>query len=154
MFAALMDFLEQQLGDKPTAGRPSSQDTRRAVAALCVEMARADTEEHPGELERAQAVLAQRFALSPEEAAALLKEGMTEDDRAASLYRFVTLINQQFDDAGKRDLMEMLWRVALADGRLDKYEDALMHKLADLMYVPLTELMYAKQKALAGKSGE
>ncbi|MBU6422068.1 MAG: TerB family tellurite resistance protein, partial [Gammaproteobacteria bacterium] len=112
---------------------------------------RADMQEHPDELARAQAVLAQRFSLSNEQAAGLLKDGVVESDRSASLYRFVTLINRQFDTDAKRDLLVMLWRVAYADGLLDKYEDALMHKLADLMYVPVVELMRAKNLALQGK---
>ncbi|MBU6509029.1 MAG: TerB family tellurite resistance protein [Gammaproteobacteria bacterium] len=151
MFAQLVNFLEQQLGTKGGDSPVSADELQRAVAALCVEMARADMQEHPDELARAQAVLAQRFSLSNEQAAGLLKDGVVESDRSASLYRFVTLINRQFDTDAKRDLLVMLWRVAYADGLLDKYEDALMHKLADLMYVPVVELMRAKNLALQGK---
>lgn len=151
MFAQLVNFLEQQLGTRGGDSPVSADELQRTVAALCVEMARADMQEHPDELARAQAMLAQRFSLTAEQAAGLLKDGMAESDRSASLYRFVTLINGQFDADAKRDLLVMLWRVAYADGRLDKYEDALMHKLADLMYVPVVELMRAKNLALQEK---
>lgn len=151
MFAQLVKFLDQQLNSRNGNAPVSADELQRAVAALCVEMARADMQEHPDELARAQAVLAQRFSLSNEQAAGLLKDGVVESDRSASLYRFVTLINRQFDTDAKRDLLVMLWRVAYADGLLDKYEDALMHKLADLMYVPVVELMRAKNLALQGK---
>lgn len=76
---------------------------------------------------------------------------MAESERAASLYRFVKLINRQFDADAKRGLLVMLWRLAYADGQLDKYEDALMHKLAELMYVPIVDLMRAKDLALQEK---
>ena len=151
MFAQLVSFLQQQCGNLNGDAAVSTGDLQRAVAALCVEMARADLEDHPDELAHAQTVLAQRFSLTGEQAAALLQEGMAESKRSASLYRFVTLINRQFDGDAKRGLMVMLWRVALADGRLDKYEDALMHKLADLLYVPIVELMRAKDMALKEK---
>jgi len=151
MFLQLMNFLEQQLGDRNADAEVSPDALRRAVAALCVEMARADMQDNPDELARAQTVLAQRFSLDPQQAAALLKEGVAESERAASLYRFVTLINQQFDTAAKRGLLVVLWKVAFADGRLDKYEDALMHKLAELLYMPIVELMRAKDLALAEK---
>ncbi|MDE2108897.1 MAG: TerB family tellurite resistance protein, partial [Gammaproteobacteria bacterium] len=89
MFAQLVNFLEQQLGTKGGDSPVSADELQRAVAALCVEMARADMQEHPDELARAQAVLAQRFSLSNEQAAGLLKDGVVESDRSASLYRFV-----------------------------------------------------------------
>lgn len=151
MFAQLVKFLDQQLGNRNGDAAVPADELQRAVAALCVEMARADMDEHPNELARTQAMLAQRFSLTDQQAAALLKEGMADSDRSASLYRFVTLINQQFDPAAKRDLLVMLWKVAFADGQLDKYEDALMHKLADLLYVPIVELMRAKNMALQEK---
>lgn len=151
MFAQLVNFLDQQFGNRNGNAAVPADELQRAVAALCVEMARADMEEHPNELARTQAMLAQRFSLTDQQAAALLKEGMADADRSASLYRFVALINQQFDPVAKRDLLVMLWKVAFADGQLDKYEDALMHKLADLLYVPIVDLMRAKDLALKEK---
>ncbi|HEX5339469.1 MAG TPA: TerB family tellurite resistance protein, partial [Gammaproteobacteria bacterium] len=76
--------------------------------------------------------------------------GRSQADQAASLYRFTRPLNEYFDMPGKIALIEMLWRVALEDGKLDKYEDALMHKLAGLLYVSPTDLMLAKQRALNG----
>lgn len=108
MFAQLVNFLEQQLGNKGGDTEVSPDELRRAVAALCVEMARADMEEHPDELARARAMLAQRFSLDEQQAATLLQEGVKEADRATSLYRFVNLINCQFVPPAKRDLLVML----------------------------------------------
>jgi uncharacterized tellurite resistance protein B-like protein len=152
MFASLVDFLERSLGDKSAAAvKDQNTDTRLAVAALCVEMVRADFDEQPQELERATALLAERFSLDPAEAAALLQAGRSQADQAASLYRFTRPLNQSLDTPEKIALIEMLWQVALEDGRLDKYEDALVHKLADLLYVSPADLMLAKQRVLSGK---
>ncbi len=121
------------------------------MAALCVEMARADMQEKPEELERAKGMLAQRFALDDEAAQALINAGRKESDHSVSLYRFTHLLNEHLDETKKRTLLEMLWKVAYEDGSLDKYEDALMHKLAELLYVPIADLMLTKQRALAAK---
>ncbi|MGB9429610.1 MAG: TerB family tellurite resistance protein [Gammaproteobacteria bacterium] len=150
MFASFVDFIERNLSEKRTTADPQ-QALRLAVAALCVEIARADMHEKPEELERAKQMLAQRFSLNEQEAEALITAGRTESDQSVSLYRFTKLLNEHLDEAKKQTLLEMLWRVAYEDGRLDKYEDALMHKLAELLYVPLAELMRAKDKALAGE---
>lgn len=152
MFASLVDFLERNFTSGPAVAVQSPDtDTRLAVAALCVEMARADFDEQPEELERAGRLLAERFNLDRAEAQALLQAGRSQADQAVSLYRFTRPLNQTLDMPGKIALIEMLWHVALEDGKLDKYEDALMHKLADLLYVPLADLMLAKERILNGK---
>jgi uncharacterized tellurite resistance protein B-like protein len=152
MFASLVDFLERNLNDKSGAvAQDPDAAARLAVATLCIEMTRADFDEQPQELERANALLAERFKLEQSEADALLQAARTQSDQAVSLQRFTRPLNQYFDMPGKINLIEMLWQVALEDGKLDKYEDALMHKLADLLYVPLADLMLAKQRVLSGK---
>ena len=152
MFASFVQFIEQNLAEKRTRNAvDDKQALRLAVAALCVEMARADMQEKPSELQRAKTMLAKRFGLDEQEAQALIRAGSSASDQCVSLYGFTRLLNEHLDPAGKQNLFEMLWRVAFEDGQLDKYEDALMHKLAELLYVPLRDLMLAKQKALAAE---
>ena len=143
-----MDFLEQcRNGAAAPAGGPEDE-LRLAVAALLVEMARADFQADAGELDQARTALAQRYGLRPEEAASLLAAAEREADQSVSLYRFTRLINERLAPADKLTLVRMLWEVAYADERLDKHEDALMHKLADLLYVPLSDLMRLKDGVL------
>jgi len=146
MFSSLLAFLEQQLAAPGEEAVPLEQ-LRVAAAALLVEMARADFNEDETELTRARELLAERYGLTPEAAAELLATARSESDHSVSLFRFTHLINQHFEMPEKLMLMGMLWDVAYADGRLDKHEDALMHKLSDLLYVPLTDLMALKERA-------
>ncbi len=118
-----------------------------AAAALLVEMSRADFDEAEVELEKARELLTERYGLEPGDAAELIKAAQAESDHSASLFRFTHLVNQHFQPEEKLQLMAMLWDVAYADGRLDKHEDALMHKLADLLYVPLKDLIREKEAA-------
>jgi uncharacterized tellurite resistance protein B-like protein len=152
VFTALVTFLEQHLADdKPTAQALPQQALRTAAAALLVEMARVDFDEADTELTRARELLTERYGLTPEDAAQLLRAAQAESDRAVSLFRFTHLVNQHLGATDKLALMEMLWEVAYADGRLDKHEDALMHKLGDLLYVPLKDLMLAKERVRTKK---
>lgn len=146
MLASLLSFLEQRLSG-PVAQSVPYDDLRVAAAALLVEMARADFDEDETELAQVHELLAERYKLTPEAAGELLSAAQEESDHAVSLFRFTHLINQHFEMPDKLALMSMLWDVAYADGKLDKHEDALMHKLADLMYVPHTDLMAAKEQA-------
>ena len=43
--------------------------------------------------------------------------------------------------------MELLWDVAYADGRLHKYEEHLVRRIADLIHVPHRTFIRAKHKA-------
>ncbi|MDE2235264.1 MAG: TerB family tellurite resistance protein [Gammaproteobacteria bacterium] len=152
MFASFVQFIEQNLATKRSGNAVDDQQALRlAVAALCVEMARADMQEKPVEMQRAKKTLAKRFCLDEQEAEALMRAGSSASDQCVSLYGFTKLLNEHLNPSGKQSLFEMLWRVAIEDGKLDKYEDALMHKLAELLYVPLRDLMLAKQKALAAE---
>lgn len=145
MFAPLLSFIEQRFAS-PQAPPVPHEALRVATAALLVEMARADINEDESELEEAKQLLAERYGLNEQLSAELLAAAQTESDRSVSLFRFTHLINQHFGMPDKLLLMEMLWGVAYTDGRIDKHEDALMHKLAELLYVPLNDLMNAKDR--------
>ena len=50
------------------------------------------------------------------------------------------------DGEGKLRIIEMFWKVAYADGRLDSHEDYLIHKLGKLLRLSHKQLIDAKLK--------
>jgi uncharacterized tellurite resistance protein B-like protein len=60
------------------------------------------------------------------------------------LWRFASLINKNYSIEEKESIMEMIWRVAYADGHLDKHEDYLVHKMAKLLRLSHKQLIEAK----------
>ena len=64
------------------------------------------------------------------------------------------LINRHFSQEEKNHIVELLWEVAYADGELDKYEEHLVRKLADLIYVPHRSFIRAKHRAKARLGAE
>jgi uncharacterized tellurite resistance protein B-like protein len=50
--------------------------------------------------------------------------------------------------AQKTTVVEMLWRVAAADGRIDPHEELLVRKVADLLYLPQAAWVKAREAAL------
>ncbi|HVC29192.1 MAG TPA: TerB family tellurite resistance protein [Gammaproteobacteria bacterium] len=104
MFASFIGFIEKTLVEKHARDSTDPQQALRlAVAALCVEMARADMQEKPEELERAKAMLARRFCLDDQEAQALIRAGRTVSDQSVSLYGFTHLLNEHLDATKKAD---------------------------------------------------
>ncbi len=124
----LMDGSEEQQVDRGRA-------LRIATAALLSEVARADYEEQVEESELIFELLKQRFGLRAEDAELLQTEGYEQADDAVSLQAFTRLLHEELTEDEKFELVEMLWKVAFADDHLDRYEDHLVRKIADLLYV-------------------
>jgi uncharacterized tellurite resistance protein B-like protein len=132
-------------------GEAAQEDTREhavrvATALLLVEVARADYEDDPLEEATIRTTLKEFFALRDEEAEMLIEESRLTADRTAGLQQFTRLLHEQLTAEEKQTIVEMLWRVALADERLDKHEDHLVRKIAGLLYVPHRDLIRLRNK--------
>lgn len=121
---------------------------RLATAALLMEMVRADFAEQPVEREHVLTLLAREFGLSSQEAVRLAELGAEQAHAAVSLYEFTAAIDASMATADKVRIIEMLWQVAYADGALDKYEEHLLRKLADLLHLSHRQLLQAKHRVL------
>ena len=67
-----------------------------------------------------------------------------ESSAATSLYEFTSLINEHCDYREKCALVRNMWRIAYADARLSKYEDHLIRKVSDLIYVTHSDFIRTK----------
>lgn len=130
------------------AGEERKRACRVAGAALLVEMSRADHEVTEVERGVIESALGHVFELGPAAAARLYREAERHADDATSLYEFTRLINDHFEPAEKENLVELLWFVAFADGELDKYEEHLVRRVADLIHVSHGVFIRAKHRAM------
>jgi uncharacterized tellurite resistance protein B-like protein len=117
-----------------------------ATAALLVEMTRADYDVKEAERLSVTAAIQKAFGLSAQETDELVRLAELEAENATSLYEFTSLINAHFSPEQKQRVVELLWRVAFSDGQLDRYEEHLVRKVADLIYVPHRTFIQAKHK--------
>lgn len=127
--------------------RPSEHDLDLASAALLVEVMRADHEIDPQEQATLTQALTDTFDLSKPEAEALMADAQTLVEASNDLYQFTRIINEQTSEADKFNLLKNLWRVALASNGLDKYEEHLIRRIAELLYIPHGEFIRAKINA-------
>jgi uncharacterized tellurite resistance protein B-like protein len=118
-----------------------------ATATLLVEMTRADFEIRAEEQTAVEDAIRRAFRLSAAETAELVERANAEADHATSLHEFTRLINEHFSPEQKFHVIELLWRVAYADGKIDRYEEHLVRKIAELVYVPHREFIRAKLRA-------
>ena len=118
-----------------------------ACAALLVEVAAADYVEDPREYDVIAETVGAVLNVDAADIAALIQEAQSEVKESISLYPYTSLINDHCSPDDKYKVIKAMWRVAYADGDLDKYEMHLIRKVAGLIYLPDDEVMRAKRDA-------
>ncbi len=114
---------------------------RLATAALLIEVVRADYEEDIKETEAVIWQLQTHFDLTEEETLLLVEEAAQKADHSVSLQEFTRLLHENLSAKEKHSVIEMLWLIALADDHLDKHEDYVVRKVAELLYVTHGDLI-------------
>jgi uncharacterized tellurite resistance protein B-like protein len=153
MLNSLRDFLVKHVfPDLEQTGSEADPEhaVRLATAALLVEVMRADFAVAPEERSEILAVMQRHFDLTDEETRELLAAAEAETDAAVSLFPMVKLLNDTLDPSQRAHVVELLWRVAYSDGRVDKYEEGLIRKVAELLFVPHGDFIRAKHRAQQG----
>ena len=100
---------------------------------------------------RGRAIAPNRFvvSLSAEDATQLANEASEVAEDLISVHQFTSLLHKFLSEEEKSEVVALLWRIAYADGRLDKYEDSLVLKVSDLLYVSRGRVMQLKHDAQA-----
>lgn len=131
------------VGDK---NKEKSHDIRIATCALLLEMSNIDGEFSGLEREDIISVLKKDYHLPNEDAVSLMEATKKELEGSIDLWRFTNLINQNYSLEEKIRVIETVWKIAFTDGKLDKHEDYLLHKLAKLLRLSHKQLIEAKLK--------
>jgi uncharacterized tellurite resistance protein B-like protein len=143
MFKALQKFLD----DHFVLEEPSlfgHQELRLAAAALLFEAARADFDLDSAEQDALYMLVREQFELEEQEAIQLLALAEKEAHNSSGLYDFTNLINQHWSIEERTRLIDNMWQVVYADGRLDDNEQHLMRKIQNLLHVPHLDYIAAK----------
>lgn len=131
-----------------TDERSAEERLRLAAAALMVEVSRADHEVSGVEMQRIRQLLRASLQLREEQIDQLVESAAEDSENATSLYQFTSLIHEHYSIAQKTTLFEHLWEVAYADGELDRYEESLLRKIGDLIYLPHQHFIQSKHRVL------
>jgi uncharacterized tellurite resistance protein B-like protein len=145
---SIKSFFENKLTKKEEEEAPSSAMSRvdLTCAALLVEVMNSDHELDEREHREFMAVLQQSYNIAESDLEELTQLAKDEAFEATSLYEFTKLINDSYDYEQKVGLIENMWRIAFSDKRLDKYEDHLIRKVSELIYVSHSDFIKTKLK--------
>ena len=137
-------------GSGRQAAETTEHDVRVAACALFLEMARIDNSFTEDETQAILSILKARYGLPQDDAGALIAAADKELKNSVDLWQFARLINENYSNEEKLEIIEMLWRIVYVDGKLDKHENYLMHKLEQLLRLTHKQLIDMKLKVLHG----
>lgn len=132
---------------KSTDQSPHSHSIELASLALLIEVAKSDHDISATELDEIVSLAIKTFGISQAEQSTLLAQAKDVVKNATSLYEYTAVINEHYAEKQKYQLIHAMWRVAYADSHIDRYEEHLIRKIADLIYVPHVQFIEAKLNA-------
>ena len=148
MIKAIRQFFDAYIS--ADADAKTADDGRRlqmATAAILIEMTRVDFDVTSEEMGAVVKAVRTTFGLTPVETTELIRLAGEEAQQATDYFQFTSLINRQFSPEDKKRLVELMWHVAYADGKMDKYEDHFVRKIAGLLHVSHKDFIAAKHRA-------
>ena len=146
--ARLLERLGNGLAARDEPSGPDAHDVERVSAVLMIEVARADGHVDEAELAAVRRAIGRSSTLPAAEIDALVEEAVADADATTTLHRHLSLLNERLSKADKARLVEQLWRVAEADGEIDKYEEGTIRRLADLLHLGHSDYIRAKLRVL------
>ncbi len=119
-----------------------------AAAALMIEMCEADFATDPAELEAVAKALQEVFSLTPAVIDELIEQSRRNNTAEISYHPHVETINRLCGQPEKAAIVRSLWRVAAADGHIDKYEEHYLRRLCELIHVPHRVFVQTRNEVL------
>jgi uncharacterized tellurite resistance protein B-like protein len=147
------DFIRRFFGslaadETQTGPADTKHDLNVATCALFIEMAKIDETFSKAEMDLIVSILTEKYGLSAENADELMALAEQQLKDSVDDWQFARLINENYTTEEKIDIIETLWRIVFIDGKMDKYEHHLMHKLSNLLRLIHEQLIGAKLRVL------
>jgi uncharacterized tellurite resistance protein B-like protein len=135
--------------EKGVSDTRESHDTIKvATCIVLLEIANADDDFTADEQAIVKGILQQRFGLTDPEVDTLMQEAARRIAASIDTWSLTRILATELPEGERIVIMEAIWRVIYADGRLAGYEDALVHKLSFLLDLTHDQLIVAKMKIL------
>lgn len=152
MLDTIRNFLKDfSLGDR--SAHFEENDYRLATAALMIHVL--DVDGHISKVERdaLRQVLKDEYALDDDATRTLIEDATAAEDEAVDLYRFTSLLARSLDEEGRLKVIEMMWRLVYADGRVSEFEDNLVWRVADLLNIAPRQRIELRKRVAAAAGG-
>jgi uncharacterized tellurite resistance protein B-like protein len=155
---AMLDGLRQFIADvvSPAANENREFDDtgyRLAATALLVHVISLDGKPSEAEKRKLHSLLESRFGLAPGAADRMIASATLIEGEAVDLYHFTSVIMRSVNEEGRLRIVEMMWELVYADGKVSEFEDNVVWRAADLLGVSSRDRIDLKHRVAARQSG-
>ena len=144
MLKSIQNIFKRKENESVVDSKKSEQEL--TYASLLIEVINSDNKFDDRERDKLLEILSSKLDIHKEELDNFTELAQKKSEDSTSLYEFTREINDQYEYEEKVSLITDLWGIAYSDGKLDKYEDYVIRKIADLIYVSHTDFIKSKLK--------
>ena len=144
MLKSIQNIFKRKENESAVDSKKSEQEL--AYASLLIEVINSDNNFDDRERDKLLEILSSKLDIHKEELDNFTELAQKQSEDSTSLYEFTREINDQYEYEEKVSLITDLWGIAYSDGKLDKYEDYVIRKIADLIYVSHADFIKSKLK--------
>ena len=146
MFESLKKFIADTVGQPEGNGGFAEDDYRLATAALLIHVANVDGAIDAPERLRLRQVIEDRFGLDAAATTRLIERAEQSDKEAVDFFHFTNVLKRALDDEGRHKIIEMLWDVVFADGKVTEFEENVVWRIAALLGVSNRDRVMLRQQ--------
>jgi uncharacterized tellurite resistance protein B-like protein len=86
------------------------------------------------------------FSMSREDSAVLMETITRSLEDETNKWKYTNIINSSMENSEKEELLEYIWRIIFSDGRIEKWEDNIVHRLSKNLHIPHHLMIGIKMK--------
>ena len=120
-----------------------------AVLSILIEASKVDGVVNDSEIELIKNILINKFHLDFSKAEKATKFVLDKSNENVEIYSEIKIILNNMDHNQRIAVIEMMWKIILADGKIDEYESNLIRRVCGLLHISGIESSEAKKRALA-----
>ncbi|WP_460449711.1 tellurite resistance TerB family protein [Alsobacter sp. SYSU BS001988] len=135
MLKALSHFFDALVGAAPRPAAPPVDDRLLTAAAVLVHVAQVDGTLTDAERLWLLNTVQARTGLADDAAERFVAQASRRDLEAGDVAETLSNLRRSLDAGQKRELVAMMWRMALADGSIHEFEDTLISRACELLGV-------------------
>ena len=144
MIKRIKDLLSNFSKQEESIAEEKISSLDKACSALLIEVAYADKIFEESEIISLKESLKETYNIDEQIIDELISDAKKTVDESTSLYEYTRVVNDEFDYSDKLELLSRIWKLAFADGNLDKYEDHLIRKISDLIHISHSDFIKIK----------
>ncbi len=138
-----MKFFKNLFKSKENEVESKDDSIQKSICSLMIEVAYADDQLDESEL-KAMAYSLSKLDIQEEEIQEIVDATLAKSKESISFYEHTRILNDQLDYDQKKEVLNSVWSIAFADGEMDKHEEHLIRRIADLLYLNHKDFINAK----------